>query len=138
MKFPEKYIKHGEFTLHSGQTSGIFYDVNALMADRDLFEEVLRSIPEVNHYVGIATGGAVLARTISYLRNAGFSMIKDGELKGEVPMGGYLLIDDVATTETSLREAIKIIGKIPSAIFVVLDRRSLENRILGLNSLFQI
>jgi len=63
-------------------------------------------------------------------------MIKDGKLKGDLPLDDYLLIDDVTTTENSLLEAIDIIGKTPSGIWVCVDRR-LEKR-LSINSVFEI
>ena len=78
------------------------------------------------HYIGIVTGGAIIAGLISRERNSKFSMVKDGGLKGELPDRDYLLIDDVVTTGNSLEEAIKIIGKNPSEIWVVLDRREIN------------
>lgn len=117
MKFPKKFIKKGKFKLHSGDFTDIFYDVNLMLTDYDEFLKIILSVPNCASYVGIATGGAVIA---SQFLN--WAMIKDGELKGLV--GDYCLIDDVCTTENSLKEAIKIIGKQPKNIFVVVDRRT--------------
>jgi len=33
MQFPKEYIKKGKFTLHSGEVSDTFYDVNALITN---------------------------------------------------------------------------------------------------------
>ncbi len=51
------------------------------------------------------------------------SIIKDGELKGEKPSNGYVLLDDVTTKGNSLLEAITIIGSQPEEIIVAVDRR---------------
>ena len=121
MRFPKKYIKKGRFKLHSGQYSNVFYDVNELLTDFYECMKIIKKIPSnYQTYVGIATGGAILASQLSIWRN--WAMIKDGELKGEI-IGDYCLIDDVCTTENSLKEAIKLIGKTPKKIFVVMDRR---------------
>ena len=122
MNFPEKFIKRGKFKLHSGGETEIFYDVNELLTDNEHFSNVISFIPEDKvTYVGIATGGAIIA---SHFRP--FTMIKDGELKGKLE-GEYYLIDDTCTTEGSLNEAIRIIGRNPKSIFVVVDRRKIKN-----------
>jgi len=64
-------------------------------------------------------------------------MVKDEELKGEVPVSDYLLVDDVVTTGSSLEEAISIVGKTPKEIVVVLDRRN-ENKNPEVHSIFEI
>jgi len=100
---------------------------------------VLHKIPESVHYVGISAGGSEIVGMV-WLERMFFSKrstIKDGELKGEIPVGEYLLIDDVTTTEASLREAIEVIGKTPSGIWVCVDRR-LEDKTLKVNSIFEI
>ncbi len=136
MKFPNKYVKKGKFKLHSGKISNIFYDVNAMLTDDYCVQQILEKIPFSKHYVGIATGGAIIARLISRERkDSKFSMIKDKELKGDYP-DRYILIDDVVTTGNSLEEAVKIIKKIPDKIFVVLDRRS-KNKNPEVYSIFE-
>jgi len=131
MKFPEQFIKRGKFKLHSGEESNVFYDVNALLTNEEHFKNIILSIPKDDVcYVGIATGGAIIANHFNP-----FAMVKDGELKGEIE-GEYYLIDDVCTTEGSLNEAIKIIGKEPKCIFVVVDRRKIKN--LKLTSIYGI
>jgi orotate phosphoribosyltransferase len=127
MKFPEKYILKGEFTLHSGEKTDIFYDVNALITDPLYFAKIYSWISRADHYVGIATGGAILAGMLSVGHFSFFSMIKDKELKGRMPKGNWTLIDDVATTESSLREALSLVDSEPKEIFVVMDRRKIKN-----------
>ncbi len=134
MKIPERYIKRGKFKLHSGGTSDILYDVNKMLVVRKYDLEVMNrmlSYKDVKVGVGIATGGALIA-----CRHWDFwAMIKDGKLNGEVKKD-YLLIDDVCTTESSIKEAIKIIGKKPKYIFVVVDRR--KKKTLDIQSIFQV
>ena len=151
-KFPKKYIKHGEFTLHSGQRSDTLYDVNEMLTDEGELQKILSAFPwQVDTCVGVATGGAIIAsHMIKYGMH--FVMVKDGELKGEI-QGSYCLVDDVVTTEASIREALKIIAdsvrpsacdselspsaprvRKPRYIFVVVDRR--RKKILKINSMF--
>ena len=134
-KFPPEYTKKGKFKLHSGEETDTFYDVNALMTDSKYAQQVINAVPQASHYVGIATGGALIAFGASLQRGKQFSMIKDGELKGNMPERDYILIDDVTTRETSLREALKIIGKAQKSIFVAMDRR--KNKQLELEAMFQ-
>jgi orotate phosphoribosyltransferase len=102
MRFPEKYIKHGKFKLHSGETSNILYDVNALLTDYNEWIKIRELIPyHYRTYVGIVTGGAIIASQFNQIDNYHYNwaMIKDGELKGEIK-GTFCLVDDVCTTET--------------------------------------
>lgn len=137
MRFPEKYIKSGERILHSGGQTNVFYDVNALLTDAPYVNYLLDKISFSEHYIGVATGGAIIAALVSKDRKGKFSMIKDGELKGETPWESWVLIDDVATTGSSLEEAIKIVGKTPSKIVVAVDRREV-NKNPVVNSIFEI
>jgi len=136
MKFPEKYTLHGTFKLHSGGVSDTLYDVNTLLTDKEYLKIVLDKIPHSPHYIGIATGGAIIVGIIAEKRNAKFSMIKDGRLKGPNPQEEFILIDDVVTTEGSINEAIAILEDItPEKIFVVMDRRKDKN--LAVESVFK-
>lgn len=135
MKFPEKYIKKGKIKLHSGEITDTFYDVNEFLTDGDnLWRLVVQFINKnrkyFRTYVGIATGGAIIAS-----QHIPFAMIKDGKLIGEIK-GNYGLIDDVVTTENSLKEAIKIIGFEPNDIFVVVDRR--KEKTLDITSMYEV
>ena len=133
-EFPKEYIKKGKFKLHSGQISNILYDVNAMLTDYKEWIKIREAIPKhFSNYVGIATGGAIIVSQLNTYKN--WLMIKDGELKGDFSYHkDYCLIDDVCTTEASIKEAIKIIGKKPKEIFVVMDRR--EKKTLDIISLY--
>lgn len=138
MKFPEKYIKRGKFKLHSGKTSNILYDINNMLTNYNECVKIREAIPKYHtNYVGISTGGAIIACLLNTYKN--WLMIKDDELKGEFECNkDYCLIDDVCTTEKSIRKAIKIIGRKPKDIFVVVDRRIKGLRKLHIESMFQI
>jgi len=138
MKFPDEYIKRGRFRLHSGAVSDIFYDVNALLTDKEYFSDIINRVPLAEHYVGIATGGAIIASAVSLNYKKPYSIIKDAELKGKVPEDNWVLIDDVATTESSLKKAIELVGSSPKSIFVVVDRRRPQDKRLKLESMFEV
>ena len=131
-KFPEEYIKRGKFKLHSGQETNTFYDVNEALTNVDILTEIRLKISSnyklYDTYVGISTGGAIIASQFYP-----FAMIKDGELKGTIE-GAYCLIDDVVTTENSIKDAISIIGSKPKKIFVVVDRR--KKKTLDIESMY--
>ena len=147
MKFPEEYVKKGKFVLHSGEITDTFYDVNTMLTNNNEMCKIVEFIispyklgdetlyigkPPFDTYVGIATGGAIIA---SQFRPYNWAMIKDGELKGEV-RGNFCLIDDVVTTENSIRDAINIIGRKPKKTFVVVDRR--KNKTMEIESMHQV
>lgn len=147
MKFPEEYVKKGKFKLHSGEITDTLYDVNRMLTNNNEMYKIVEFIkmpyklgivtlyigkPLFDTYVGIATGGAIIA---SQFRHCNWAMIKDGELKGEVE-GDYCLIDDVVTTENSIRDAINIIGRKPKKTFVVVDRR--KNKTMKIESMYQV
>ena len=136
-KFPLEFRKYGEFTFHSGGKSNVFCDVNSMLMDDSYIRKILDSIFDSKHYIGIATGGAIISRLISLEKGAKCTMVKDGELKGDSPLEDYVLIDDVVTTGNSLEEAIRIIGRNPKSIFVVVDRRR-KNENPEVYSLFEL
>ena len=139
MEFPEQYIRKGRFQLHSGEVSDTFYDVNALLTDREYASKIMDRIPVARHYVGIATGGALIADRAAIKYNSSFSMIKDNEIIGRIPNDkNWVLIDDVVTSESSFREALNLIRRKPKKIFVVVDRRTETHRKLNLVSAFKV
>ncbi len=138
MEFPEEYKKRGKFELHSGEETDTFYDVNALLTNPEYLFMVLNRIPKAEHYVGIATGGAIISACVSLRRMKPYSIIKDNELKGPQPSGRWVLIDDVGTTESSLEESLKLINSKPEKIFVVVDRRKKQDRTLNVVSMFEV
>jgi len=139
----EKYIKHGKFKLHSGKTSDILYDVKAMICDGKLpyiIGELDTSIPMEIKYgnftiVGIESAGAIIATYASYIHRWNLAIItKDNEVVGNIT-DDYCLIDDVATTENTIRKSIKLIGKDPKQIFCVVDRRKYPE--LKIDSMFK-
>lgn len=136
MKFPEEYVLKGNFTLHSGRRSGILYDVNSLLTNGFYRERLMENLPESEHYVGIATGGAIIASLMAERKGKNFSMIHDGVLKGKTPENDYVLIDDVITTGESIKRAVKIIKRNPLEICVAFDRRE-ENKNPKVSSVFE-
>ena len=68
--------------------------------------------------------------------NGNWAMIKDGELKGEIE-GAFCLVDDVVTTESSLVDAVNIIGKEPLEYFTVVDRRR-GQKFIDISSLYVV
>jgi len=141
IKYPEKYIHKGNFVFNSGQTSTFKYEVEEMLTDPFYLEYLLKNIHLSNHYIGIASGGALMAIVV-HVRNPSskLSIIKKQEgLFGEKPSGKWVLIDDVVTTGGSLRRAIELIGSVPEKIIVAVDRREVKEKIFELEviSLFE-
>jgi orotate phosphoribosyltransferase len=136
-EYPEEHIKRGDFRLHSGGFSNLLYDVNSLITNQEERSKILRKIrnsysDDVIHYVGVATGGAIIAGLASNAWGGNFSMIKDGEFKGKTPTDRWMLIDDVLTTGQSLENALELVDSEPENIFVVMDRRRERKPIQGI------
>src|SRR4030067_168047 len=128
--------KEGNFTLHSGQKPDHIFDILELLSNRD-FLVYFSWFTENDHLLGIEFGGALLASIGSQINcnNGEFSIIrKDGTLYGKIP-DNYVLIDDVVTTENSIRNAIEKIGKYPSKIKCIVDRRKIKS--LHIESMYQ-
>jgi len=123
MKFPEKYIKRGRFVLHSGQKSNIFYDLEEMITDNHYFRHIQSYLPSSKHYVGIATGGLIIATMAHTKYPSHFSYVRNGQLVGSKPRREWTLIDDIVSTGASLREAIALCESEPENIFVILDKR---------------
>lgn len=133
-EFPKEYIKKGHFRLHSGEVTDTFYDVNAYLTEHieEFVNKVKRPTKGENvTFVGIATGGAIIASHFPK-----WAMIKDGELKGEI-FDEYYLIDDVVTTERTFVDAINIIGRAPKGYIVVVDRR-VGQKFMKIKSLYVV
>ena len=138
LKFPEEFIEQGERVPHSGQISDTFYNVNRLITRNFFLRHILRNIPANEHYIGISTGGALIAMAAhtQYIHSR-LSIIKEGQLLGERPSEAqWYLIDDVVTTGKSLLEAISLVGSNPKEIIVTVDRRP-ENANPEVRAIFQ-
>ncbi len=139
-----KYTHHGNFKLHSGQYSDTIYDVKEMICNDEL-PEILDYINTnldmyiFNTVVGIESAGSIVATQV-YMSHHDIrlaSITKDDKLIGKV-VEPYLLIDDVTTSENSIRKAIEIIGKEPEKIFVVVDRREEDKSSLKIDSMFRV
>jgi len=140
-------LKLGEFTLKSGRVSpyffnaGLFDDGYSLQLLGDYFAQTIeQSGIEFDSLFGPAYKGIPLATSISiafqqrYKRNIPVTFdrkeIKDhgegGQLMGAPLKGRILIVDDVVSAGTSVRQSIELIqqsGAEPVAVAVALDRQ---------------
>ena len=113
--------KEGDFTLHSGEKSSYLFDVMEIIND-EFFQQAFINFTRRDMLVGIEFGGAMLVMLV----DAPFGFVrKDGTIYGYVP-DNYTLVDDVVTTENSIRKAIEQIGKKPKKIKTIIDRRKIK------------
>ena len=139
-------LKLGEFTLKSGRTSPYFFNAGLFNTGRQLdqlSQAYAQTIAESNiefdvlfgpAYKGIplaATTGVALARDHNLDKPYAFNRkeIKDhgegGQIVGHPLEGRVLIIDDVITAGTAIRESIDLIhdhGAQPAGVVVALDR----------------
>lgn len=114
-----KCYTEGEYTLHSGDSSNFIFDVLKVVHNPIFINYLPTFLKNDNHLVGIEFGGALIAA----MSGKPFSIVrKDGTIYGSIP-DNYTLVDDVVTTERSLREAIDFIDKYPYDIKCIVDRR---------------
>lgn len=133
----------GDFTLHSGQKSKYLFDVMKLIKNPDFLLD-FHEFTKGDFLVGIELGGAILAAIDGgYVKD--FAIIrKDGTIYGSPIPKKYVLLDDVITTENSVRMASKQlveqlggIGHHPDEIKCIVDRRKKENRALHIESMLE-
>lgn len=131
-------ILHGHFVLTSGRHSDVYFEKFRLLEQPDvmspLCEQIARHFDkEVLDYVaGPTTGGIIIAFEVA--RQMGLDSVyvesENGAKKlrrGKVlpPDSPVLIVDDVLTTGTSIKEVIEVIrqaGGIPAAVAVLIDR----------------
>ena len=142
-----KSLLLGDFTLKSGKKSPYFFNVGAFFEQgyidklADLYSElILESSISFDVIFGPAYKGIPLVSAISvcysglYNRDIGFCFNRKEEKKhGEKGMivgqdlkGNVLIIDDVISAGTSVRESVKIIedeSACPVAVVITLDRQ---------------
>lgn len=140
-------LKFGEFTLKSGRTSPYFFNAGFFNQGQDLAllgdcyaDTLVNAGAEFDMLFGPAYKGIPLGCTtaISLARKHGRSVpfcynrkeAKDhgegGNLVGAPLSGKVLIVDDVITAGTAIRESIDIInsaGAIPAGVLIALDRQ---------------
>ena len=141
----EKSYREGDFVLASGRRSDYYFDcrVTALHAEGSwligtLFNDLLKDVPVVG--VGGMTMGAdpLVSATTAISHELGRPLngllvrkeAKDhgegGVIVGAPLKGKVVIIDDVISAGTSVRESVKIIqanGAVPSGVLIALDRQ---------------
>jgi orotate phosphoribosyltransferase len=149
----------GNFTLSSGKISPYYLDLRRLPSYPEFSRIVSLAINTVSKLnfdlvVGVATGGLPLAsfmackmeKPLAYARlerkGHGTNKLLEGEVRGKA----VLVVDDVATTGTSLKVVVNAVrqegGKVEGAL-VIVDRqeganRELERMGVKLYSVFKI
>jgi orotate phosphoribosyltransferase len=132
-------IRIGEFKLTSGATSPVYVDLRVLPSHPEMFRLVAARLAckasEIDHdyIVGVATGGVPLASVAAYILGKPFGYVRPSRkghgtgrtVEGKPEGRRVLIIDDVATTGSSLEAAAKAVeeaGGSPVAALVVVDR----------------
>ncbi|MET1256331.1 orotate phosphoribosyltransferase [Aliikangiella maris] len=140
-------LKFGEFTLKSGRISPYFFNAGYFNQGQDLATlgncyaaTLVKANSEFDMlfgpaYKGIPLGTAtVTALANNHQRNCGFcfnrkeakSHGEGGSLVGAPLHGNVMIVDDVITAGTAIRESIDIIknaGATPAGVIVALDRQ---------------
>lgn len=131
-----KAYKKGKFKLHSGEESTYIFDVLEIIHDQEFLKAFREFVKYETYLVGIEFGGSIMAA----LSGKPFGIIrKDGTVYGNIP-DNYTLIDDVVTTENSLRNAHKSLVmkynfKPINQFMCVVDRRSFNKRYLHVEAM---
>ena len=148
-------VKFGEFTLTSGIKSAYYIDLRPVPSIPRLFRLIVEGLLEISPvdecdgFVGIATGGIPLACYMAVLTNKPMAYVRrerkeHGEMKiveGFVKNLRVIIVDDVATTGSSIASAINVIrseGGEPILAVVVVDReQGARSRIEGMGVPFK-
>lgn len=140
----QNVLKFGEFTTKAGRPSPYFFNAglfndgaSTLQLARFYAQAIIESQIEFDMLFGPAYKGIILAAaTAMMLAEKGINVpfaynrkeAKDGEggvLVGAPLKGRVLIIDDVISAGTSVRESVKLIqneGATPAAVAIALDR----------------
>ncbi len=142
----------GEFTLSSGLKSNYYLDLRRLLGDGGsyrrvlelLAERALKDIGDFDVVVGVATAGIpwasglalMLGKGLAYVRSEvkqhGTSRVVEGAPK---PGSTCIVVDDVATTGSSLESAIRSLSGVCNVVgaLVIVDRlQGASERLKGL------
>ena len=160
-------LRFGEFTLKSGRISPYFFNAGLFNSGRSLsrlaafYASALHHLePEPFMLFGPAYKGIPLAASTAaalsdhHQRDISFAFnrkeVKDhgegGQLVGATLQGNVVIIDDVITAGTSIRESVNLInqaGAQPAAVIIALDREEAitengESAIQSMANLFDL
>jgi len=142
-----KLLLVGNFVLTSGKISPYYLDLRRLSNYYDIFSEVVNKAIEkikgleFDMVIGIATGGVPFAsfiacrigKPLGYIRMEKKSYGTGKALEADVEGKKILLVDDVATTGSSLLKAIEAIesegGKVVASLVIVDRLEGAEKRL---------
>ena len=154
-------LKFGDFTLKSGIKSNYFFDISSFFRNDSLkilsdfyVEKLINEKLEFDVIFGPAYKGIPLASAvgISYYNKTGKTIdlvfdrkeTKDhgegGNLIGKLNSKKVLIIDDVLTAGTAIKNSLKIIKNENaelSAVLVALDREEILDDLLARDKIFQ-
>jgi orotate phosphoribosyltransferase len=118
-------IKKGDFILKSGEKSNIYFDIKKAYGNPEIFKKIVLEISAlipvgVTCIAGSGNGGIPLATAVSLNLNKKLSIVRDVvKNHGTKDMiDGYkpnksdkvVIVDDVLTSGTSIRNTIKNLG----------------------------
>ena len=160
--YQRQLIKFGNFTLHSGQVSLVYFDLRNLIVDPaffsqviDLYLEVLGGIESTFDFIaGPAYTGIPIATLLSQRLNKPMILIrKEAKTHGtgsgsQITSGGFdasfnrvLIVDDVITSGASLFDTAKLLrdaGFTPVNFLVLIDRRPIIQRTCEVMAVFSV
>jgi len=140
MLLEEGIVEFGEFVLSSGRKSSYYIDMRKCLANPALYQTIVEEYARIleNIYfdviAGVATGGLVWASMVSfklrvpmvYVRTEKKEYGKKSVIEGTVrPSSVVVVVDDVATTGTSIESAVIALrerGAIVRDAVVAVDR----------------
>jgi orotate phosphoribosyltransferase len=139
--FKTNAIRFGEFTLTSGIKSPIYVDLRRIPSYPSYFKRIVGMMDEAakrisekyDCIVGVATAGIVWGSVLAYIQGKPFAYARGKRkehgmarlVEGIVEGYKVLLVDDVATTGSSLAAAARAVidsGGVPVAAMVIVDR----------------
>ena len=146
--YNNKIVQFGQFTLRSGQTSEIYFDLRRLISHPTLLSRVVHQYMNIfpfdpkNHLIcGVPTAAVPSATIYSHYTNCQMIMLRKERkeygtkkmIEGDFNSGdNVILLDDVITTGGSLIESInelELAGLNVIQIIVLIDRRSNKERL---------
>lgn len=141
-------IKFGQFTLSSGLESPFYIDMRQIYGYPDLARELVEilvsraPLRDIDVLAGVATAGIPLAAYISCLTGKPMAYVRaekknygtGKQVEGDVRGKRVALVDDVATTGSSLLKAARAVleeGGYPLYALVIVDREQGARELLS-------